>query len=393
MSDREQSSGRTSPTTRRGRSGAAASRCARRPPSGSPQGRTTEDEKLFASRAAERPAFLETDTWRALRILSEFVEGFEALAEVGPGGDRVRVGAGPGGEPRRTSSRATIGGGAREGRVRGHHRRRPGRDGGRQPRRPRGRRDVDRLQHRAAARAAPQPVRRRVGRVPLLLRPQDDVREVLRRVRDHARRLRHARRAVRGADADPDRQDPPLPGGADGARLLGRAARLDARRRSSRRARSAQDDIDLLRVTDDPERGRRDHRRVRPRQRDRRRGSGRGRRPRSRRRRPGPGSSGSGGRGSGGGPRPSCRAGRASPRGRAATRRARSGRRATGRRSSASGRDRRSRGRTGRSGAGRRRRSRRARRSRAGPTCAGSGRRRRRCRGRCGRAGRRGRRT
>ena len=49
-----------------------------------PKGRQTEDEKLFASRAPERPAFLETDTWRALRILSEFVEGFEALAEVGP---------------------------------------------------------------------------------------------------------------------------------------------------------------------------------------------------------------------------------------------------------------------------------------------------------------------
>jgi len=46
--------------------------------------RPTEDEKLLAGRAAERPAFLETDTWRALRILSEFVEGFEALAEVGP---------------------------------------------------------------------------------------------------------------------------------------------------------------------------------------------------------------------------------------------------------------------------------------------------------------------
>jgi uncharacterized protein (TIGR00730 family) len=46
--------------------------------------RATEDEKLLAGRPAERPAFLETDTWRALRILSEFVEGFEALAEVGP---------------------------------------------------------------------------------------------------------------------------------------------------------------------------------------------------------------------------------------------------------------------------------------------------------------------
>jgi uncharacterized protein (TIGR00730 family) len=41
----------------------------------------TEDEKLL--RDGGRPAFLDTDTWRALRILSEFVEGFEALAGVG----------------------------------------------------------------------------------------------------------------------------------------------------------------------------------------------------------------------------------------------------------------------------------------------------------------------
>ncbi len=46
--------------------------------------RTTEDEKLLGGRAGARPAFLETDTWRALRILSEFVEGFESLARVGP---------------------------------------------------------------------------------------------------------------------------------------------------------------------------------------------------------------------------------------------------------------------------------------------------------------------
>jgi uncharacterized protein (TIGR00730 family) len=45
--------------------------------------RRTEDEKLLGA-PTERPAFLETDTWRALRILSEFVEGFEALAGVGP---------------------------------------------------------------------------------------------------------------------------------------------------------------------------------------------------------------------------------------------------------------------------------------------------------------------
>jgi uncharacterized protein (TIGR00730 family) len=45
-------------------------------------GRATEDERLLERR--ERPAFLDTDTWRSLRILSEFVEGFEALASVGP---------------------------------------------------------------------------------------------------------------------------------------------------------------------------------------------------------------------------------------------------------------------------------------------------------------------
>ena len=45
--------------------------------------RRTEDEKLFSARSKERPAFLDSDPWRALRILSEFVEGFEALAGVG----------------------------------------------------------------------------------------------------------------------------------------------------------------------------------------------------------------------------------------------------------------------------------------------------------------------
>jgi uncharacterized protein (TIGR00730 family) len=41
----------------------------------------TEDKKLL--QRTERPAFLDTDTWRALRILSEFVEGFDALAQIG----------------------------------------------------------------------------------------------------------------------------------------------------------------------------------------------------------------------------------------------------------------------------------------------------------------------
>jgi hypothetical protein len=42
----------------------------------------TEDEKLLAR--STRPAFLDSDPWRALRILSEFVDGFDALAAVGP---------------------------------------------------------------------------------------------------------------------------------------------------------------------------------------------------------------------------------------------------------------------------------------------------------------------
>ncbi len=47
-----------------------------------PKAQATDDEMLL--RRPERPAFLDTDTWRALRILSEFVEGFDALAEIGP---------------------------------------------------------------------------------------------------------------------------------------------------------------------------------------------------------------------------------------------------------------------------------------------------------------------
>ena len=43
----------------------------------------TEDQKLLRSREPIR-GFQETDTWRSLRILGEFVEGFDALAEVGP---------------------------------------------------------------------------------------------------------------------------------------------------------------------------------------------------------------------------------------------------------------------------------------------------------------------
>jgi uncharacterized protein (TIGR00730 family) len=44
--------------------------------------RRTEDERLLSPDG--RPLFLDSDPWRALRILAEFVDGFDALAEIGP---------------------------------------------------------------------------------------------------------------------------------------------------------------------------------------------------------------------------------------------------------------------------------------------------------------------
>jgi uncharacterized protein (TIGR00730 family) len=45
--------------------------------------RPTEDQQLLDQGGADA-SFLKTDTWRALRIMGEFVEGFDALAGVGP---------------------------------------------------------------------------------------------------------------------------------------------------------------------------------------------------------------------------------------------------------------------------------------------------------------------
>jgi hypothetical protein len=46
--------------------------------------KATEDEQFLQRRPPGRPEFVDSDPWRALRILSEFVEGFDALAAVGP---------------------------------------------------------------------------------------------------------------------------------------------------------------------------------------------------------------------------------------------------------------------------------------------------------------------
>jgi uncharacterized protein (TIGR00730 family) len=60
-------------------------------------GKPTEDERLLATPHPEQALFTHTDPWRVLRIMGEFVEGFDALAELGQavtifGSARVRPG-------------------------------------------------------------------------------------------------------------------------------------------------------------------------------------------------------------------------------------------------------------------------------------------------------------
>jgi len=47
-------------------------------------GGSSEDRKLLMRRPYADTAFLETDAWRALRIMGEFIDGFDALARLGP---------------------------------------------------------------------------------------------------------------------------------------------------------------------------------------------------------------------------------------------------------------------------------------------------------------------
>ncbi len=46
--------------------------------------RTPDDRKLLMQRPFADTTFLESDAWRALRIMGEFIEGFDALARLGP---------------------------------------------------------------------------------------------------------------------------------------------------------------------------------------------------------------------------------------------------------------------------------------------------------------------
>jgi len=44
----------------------------------------TQDEQFLSPPAASPPGFVHTDPWRVLRIMGEFVEGFDTLADLGP---------------------------------------------------------------------------------------------------------------------------------------------------------------------------------------------------------------------------------------------------------------------------------------------------------------------
>ena len=50
--------------------------------SGSHRTAVTEDERLLTVQPQERRAFVHTDPWRVLRIMGEFVEGFDTLSDI-----------------------------------------------------------------------------------------------------------------------------------------------------------------------------------------------------------------------------------------------------------------------------------------------------------------------
>ncbi len=141
------------------------------------------------------------------RAMWDFVRGFRALHFVGP---CVTIF----GSARFNDSHPyyAIGAGARPARGRPrlhrHDRRRARPHGSGQSRRTRHRRPLGRLQHRAAVRAGSESLSRSLDHVPLLLRAKGSALQVFVRVRRVARRPRHARRALRGADADSNKEDP-----------------------------------------------------------------------------------------------------------------------------------------------------------------------------------------
>ena len=162
-----------------------------------------------STRSCSRPSRLDVETYlddakRIERIDEELAMGFSALGPRRQGGLDLRLrphaarppGVRPGARGRPPAGRRGL---------RDHHRRRARDHGGGQPRRRRGRRVLDRPRHRAPARAGLQRVGRPRADLPLLLHAQGHVRPLRERLRGLPRRLRHARRALRGRDAAPDR--------------------------------------------------------------------------------------------------------------------------------------------------------------------------------------------
>src|SRR6266550_3423057 len=122
----------------------------------------------------------------------------------------VRIGAHQAGRPLLREGRGDRAH-ARGGGIPDHHGWRPRNHGSREPRGAGGKRPVHRLQYRAAVRTGAQSLRRARDQLPLLFRPQDDVRQVLDRFHRLPRRVRDDGRAVRGAHVDSDREGEALP--------------------------------------------------------------------------------------------------------------------------------------------------------------------------------------
>ena len=107
-------------------------------------------------------------------IASEFLGGFQRVLEIDrPAVTMLRLRSGARGQravPASPGDRADL----RRSGLRGRHRRRPGRDGGGEPRLQGSRWALGRLQHRAPARAGPQPLLRHRDDVQAFLRAQDE---------------------------------------------------------------------------------------------------------------------------------------------------------------------------------------------------------------------------
>ena len=134
-----------------------------------PRRPATPDEELIGAQEAA-VAHEITDATRVERMAAELDDGL--LASCATCTARSRSSARRARRPARPSYELAPRGRtpARRGRLRGHHRRRARRDGGRQPRRARGRRAVDRAEHRPALRVRPrQAVGRPLAGLPLLL--------------------------------------------------------------------------------------------------------------------------------------------------------------------------------------------------------------------------------